>query len=394
MLHPMTSRHVGLLVGLLIVIRVVVLLGMISVLPGANSYDRLDYDAARYHQIASAAGRPYRDFQVEVPPIELGAIEVIDGATPRATAIRLGLTMLVLDLFVAAVLWMTWGWLATVSYLVLGLPLSFLIYFRLDLISIALAVLAVALLHHDRDRSGGVILAASILAKLWPLALLPLLLVQRRWRALRWSGAALALGAAAWVWWGGWSGPAQVLTFRHAQGWHVQSLIGNVADILSKAPPLLDQGTLRVGSAPLWARALLLAGLVICSSVIWLRCSRCPRVADGLGALSAVAALLVFSPLLSDQYVFWLFPWAAIAAAEGDENVVLTCFLVGVATAAIGLVPDPVATGLGPALVLLRNVLLVVVLVDALRRLQRKAAGESRGTLTLYLKEPSLGVRP
>jgi hypothetical protein len=390
----MTGRHVGVLVGLLIAIRVAMLVGMISELPHGSAYNRLDYDAARYHQIASAAGRPYRDVQVEVPPIELGAIEVIDGGTPRATAIRLGWTMLVLDVFVGAVLWVAWGWRATVSYLVLGLPLSFLIYFRLDLISIALAVLGIALVHRDRERSGGLILAASILAKVWPLALLPLWLVQRRWRALRWSAGGLVLGATAWVSWGGWSGPAQVLTFRHAHGWHVQSVIGNIVDIFSGAQAVMDQGTLRVGSAPLWARSLLLAGLVICSCWIWLRCSRSPQIADGLGALAAVAALLVFAPLLSDQYLFWLFPWAAIAAADGEWNVVLTTFLVGVATAAIGLVPDPFSSGLGPALVLLRNLFLVVVLVDAVRRLRRKAVGEPEGVLTLDLPEPSLGVRP
>jgi hypothetical protein len=194
-----------------------------------------------------------------------------------------------------------------------------------------------------------------------------------------------------WVWWGGWSGPAQVLTFRHAHGWHVQSLIGNLVDIVS-GPTLLEQGTLRVGSAHPWAQSLLLAGLMICSSVIWLHCSRRPQFANGLGALSAVAALLVFSPLLSDQFVFWLFPWAAIASAEGDRDVVLMCFLVGVVTSAIGLMLSSV--GLAPTFVLLRNVFLVVVLVDAIRRLQRKAAGEFEGVITLDLPEPSLGVRP
>jgi hypothetical protein len=101
----------------------------------------------------------------------------------------------------------------------------------------------------------------------------------------------------------------------------------------------------------------------------------------------------VFAPLLSDQYVFWLFPWAAIAAAEGDGNVVLPSFLVAVVTAAIGLGPDPASTGLGPALVLLRNIFLVVVLVDAIRRLRRKAVGGPDGMHTLDLPEPSLGVR-
>jgi hypothetical protein len=73
---------------------------------------------------------------------------------------------------------------------------------------------------------------------------------------------------------------------------------------------------------------------------------------------------------------------------------VLPSFLVAVATAAIGLVPDPASTGLDPALVLLRNIFLVVVLVDAIRRLRRKAVGEPEGMHTLDLPESSLGVRP
>jgi hypothetical protein len=68
------------------------------------------------------------------------------------------------------------------------------------------------------------------------------------------------------------------------------------------------------------------------------------------------------------------------------------CFLVGVVTSAIGLMLSSV--GLAPTFVLLRNVFLVVVLVDAIRRLQRKAVGEFDGVITLDLPEPSLGVRP
>jgi hypothetical protein len=394
----MTGRHVGVLVGLLIVIRVGVLLGMISVLPHGSSYNRLSYDAARYQEIAREAGRPYRDFQVEVPPIELGAIEVIAGATPRSTAIRLGWAMLVLDLFVAAVLWVTWGQRATISYLALGLPLAFLIYFRLDLLSVALASLAVALVHNGRERASGLLLAAAVLTKIWPAVLLPLWLVRRRGRALAWSVGSLVVGTVAWVWWGGWSALGQVLTFRHASGWQVQSLVGNVVDIISRAPTFLEQGADRVGTAPLWARGGLLAGLAACSAMIWVRASRRATPAEGLESLAAVTALLVFSSVLSDQYIFWLFPWAAIAAADGDWEVVFPTSLVCFATALMGFVPrlfpPSMESVMQLPLTFIRNTLLVFLLVDGLRRLRRKAIGEPEGMLTLDLPEPSLGVRP
>jgi hypothetical protein len=263
----------------------------------------------------------------------------------------------------------------------LGLPLCFFIYFRLDLLSVALATLAVAQAHRKHQRSGGLLLAAAILTKVWPALLLPLWLVQRRWRALTWSAAGLTLGTFAWVWWGGWSGPVQVLTFRHARGWQVQSLVGNLIDILTKAPAVVEQGTVRVASAPLWAKALLLAGLMVCSLVIWILAARRPYEAEGLGALAAVAALLAFSPLLSDQFVFWLFPWAAIAAAGRDQNVLLATFLTSAATAAMVFVPNAGAPGLEPTMVLVRNALLVAVLIDALRRLHPRptAASELSG---------------
>jgi hypothetical protein len=376
----MSSRLMALVLGLLIAVRVALLIGTLSSLPRApGAYNLLDYDAARYYEIARGSGTPYRDFEVEVPPLELGAIHLLDAGSPRAIAVRLGWAMFALDLFVAGVLWKAWGRRATLNYLVLGLPLCFFIYFRLDLLSVALATLAVALARRGHERSGGVTLAASAFAKLWPLVLLPIWFLQRRTRSLTWSIGGLALGVAAWVSWTGWSGPVQVATFRNASGWHFASVVGNIVDIVSRAPTEMEQGTLRVGTAPLWARAVLLLGLMACSSLVWIRCSRRPALAEGLGALCAVAAVLVFAPLLSDQYVFWLLPWAAIAADGDDGGLILPVFLVVAATAAIGIVPhmmpSALAPGVGIALIFLRNALLVFLLFDGLRRLRPKDLG-------------------
>ena len=53
-----------------------------------------------------------------------------------------------------------------------------------------------------RERVAGVALALAIGTKLWPLALLPLLLRERRWSSVRWAMAALGvqvLATAAWL---------------------------------------------------------------------------------------------------------------------------------------------------------------------------------------------------
>lgn len=92
--------------------------------------------------------------------------------------------MLALDLPIAAVVWTAWGRPAGLAYLALENTLVFLVYFRLDLISVALATVAVSLAHRNKDRSAGLVLAVSVLAKLWPVVLLPLWLVRRRWRVI------------------------------------------------------------------------------------------------------------------------------------------------------------------------------------------------------------------
>ena len=57
----------------------------------------------------------------------------------------------------------------------------------------------------------------------------------------------------------------------------------------------------------------------------------------GRPALTAVAAVLLMSPLFSAQYVFWLLPWAAIAAVDDEHPAVPLAgtFLICLASAFI-----------------------------------------------------------
>ena len=189
----------------LVSLRVIALAGVL-----ASGQERDDSviggDARRYAQIALADGTPYSDFAVEYPPVAFGLVRAIAASDNQmATLIRLGITQLLADLGIAALLGWAWGRRALLAYLILGVPfLPFpYIYLRMDLLSVLLATAGVALVARGRDRAGGAVLALSVFAKLWPVAAAPLLLLERRWKALAWWALTGAAGLASWMMWAG-----------------------------------------------------------------------------------------------------------------------------------------------------------------------------------------------
>ena len=71
-------------------------------------------------------------------------------------------------------------------------------YGQFHFAAVALAVLGLLAIQRQRLRLGGVLLASSILAKLFPAVLLVPLAIQKRWRALAWTlGTGAALSALA-----------------------------------------------------------------------------------------------------------------------------------------------------------------------------------------------------
>jgi hypothetical protein len=313
-----TGRWVTLSILALVLVRIALLVGWIAVHHG-RYWNALAADTTRYHQIATAAGRPYRDLPVEFPPLSLGMIDLVAGSTTLATAIRLGTLSFLLDVAVAAMLMIGWGRLSALAYLALGTLLVPFVYFRVDLLSVALAVGALLAIRSGAERSGGVVLALAVLAKLWPVLLAPLFFVERRWRALISCVVSLVVGGALWLWWGGVRGPQDVITFRGARGWQIESTVGAVYRLVASARVSFQAGADRVGTAPLWARTPLLALAATVVGVAWMAGRRAPQARDGVIPSVCVAALLVASPLLSPQYLLWMLPWAAIAAARGNR---------------------------------------------------------------------------
>ena len=276
---------------------------------------RLTY-LPRFTEIADAGGRPYRDFPVEYPPVSLAAIEFVGGKDPNETGVRLVWLMVLCDALTAAALALGWGRRASVAYLALTVPLLGFLYTTIDLLPVALATASVALVVRGRERAGGLAMAAAVLAKVWPIAVVPLFVVQRKARALGWTVGGLVVSVAWWVVWGGMSGPIQVATQRHTPGWEYESTVGSLLWAFTGSEIRSVNDSSRLGVAPGWAKALLLAAAVAGIVAVWRRAAaqRSPEV--GFPALAAVSILLLSAPLLSHPFVIWLAPWAAIAASE------------------------------------------------------------------------------
>lgn len=348
---------------ILVALRVIAVVLLLQRLPLDVAGHYVGTDSIRFHEIAVLPGTPYRDFEVEVPPVEYGALKVLNADTARATAVNVAWSQLAFDLIVAAALMLGWGEKAGYTYLLIGFSMVPYLYFRLDLLSIALAVTALALARRGRQRAGGIALALGVLTKAWPLVLVPVLALERRTRALVWATGTLVLGFAAWVAWTGWAGPVQVGTFRGSHGWQIESIVGSLLLALSVHPVVYEGGANRIGAVTNWARVWLVAAFASMLGVTTsIAAVNRPR-RDGLLALTAVALLLVFSPILSWQYVGWLLPWAAIALADREWAAGSLAIVVAILSTLLIFqgIPLTMRSEFAENLLLVRNALLIAL---------------------------------
>lgn len=337
-------------------------------------------DNIRYREIARSPGTPYADHAVEFPPLTWAAIAVVAEHGDRQTTGRLlVLTQLAADLVVAAALAWGWGRRAATAWLALLVPLLWdgWIFARVDLLSVALAVSGLALVQRGREVGGGLALAAAVFAKVWPVVVLPWLVLRRSTTALASCAAAGVAGGVAWLAVGGIEGPSQVIGFRGARGWQIESLVGSLELVLTGRLPDAQANALRIGTMSSGARAVLTAALIAGVVASWLLAARGARRAlpDAveLGAVGAVAAMLVLAPIISPQYLVWLAPFVALVS---QRRGIVGAMAAAMATTAL-LAHDGIYRALADGhpgwevVLLCRNALLVAVGALALRALWR-----------------------
>ena len=378
------------LVGLMIAVRVAAIAVLLST-GVADEHSVLGGDTRRYAEYFNG-GTPYRDFPVEYPPLTLGLAWAVHRPSLLANIALLAVSQLVIELLVATVLWRTWGRRAGFAYLVLGTPMAFFPfpYVRIDLLSVLLAVGGAALGRTRRQVAGGAVLAAAAFAKVWPVVLVPALLVRRQWRGLAaWALPGL-VGLAAWVAWAGTSGLGQVATFRGANGWQIESFPGIVIHMIDPASSHVEQGAWRTSvGVPGWSKVVMAAAVLTVLVVAWRWAARAGAelAVDAYAPVAVVVAMLVFGPILSPQYVLWFLPFAAIAAARGDRVVgALTLGITALTTFVLASIHAQTEGALWATIpIVVRNLLLVALGVVVLVRLRDGARRAERTAPTTSL---------
>jgi len=329
-------------------------------------------DAARFRAIARADGTPYRDHAVEYPPLALGLFHAVgpksfDGFRERLFALQVACQALIVFL-----LFRFWGRRAAWSYLALSAPMLFVVYNGFDLVGVALAVGGATLVRQRHAVPGALGFVVGAFLKIWPIVLLPSLLVRGKFRAFVTALAGGVLGLAAWTAWGGPSAVGDVVTYRAARGWEYESLPGALLRLLTGDALRYEAGSWRVGAPPKAFGALVTVVLLAAVALIWMLAWSRPDAPDGVAETAAITAVLVFATLLSPQFVIWPIPFVAIAAAAGAVGLERWAAAASVLTLFdwILFVPTHPALYRSELVILGRNAALVGLLITAVVQLR------------------------
>ena len=313
---------------------VVVRLAIAIPLLGDGAAGSVDFD--RFWLVGTSIARPYIEERVEYTPLAVGLFTTLAPATGSRLAfgrMMVGLAVAA-DIGIATALVAGFGGKAAMLYLLVTLPILNLSYSRIDLLPTLAAVVAVAAVSRSRPLAAVAALLTGVALKIWPLPL-GALMVRAADRRLRRTAtmALVLLGPATLLamWHGaaGSRGLIQIATFRGASGWQIESIVGNAVMVLAGRRSLrFEAGAARIGHlTSAMTGGCLLVGTELACGLAWIGAG-VGRV--GVTWLASVGALLMWSPLLSPQFLVWIAPAAAIAWIEGDY-LAATCAAVAIA---------------------------------------------------------------
>ncbi|HEY5521336.1 MAG TPA: glycosyltransferase family 87 protein [Candidatus Limnocylindrales bacterium] len=336
----------------------------------------------------------YRDYPVEYPPLALVQIDLprlLGGPSPEAYVLIFTLISVLVTLATgAAVYWLArrrWSTESPANAMLLFTGLVFagapLVFWRFDILAALLTTLALVAYAARQPTWSGLALGFGALTKLYPGALVPLLVVAQlfernmRRAALIVVGAAIAVGAVmAQVFLVAGTGAFSFLTYQQQRGVEIESVSGGIALLMSVlgqantaisfgfgswqvSSPIIDS----LAIPQLVLNAVLLAGLL---AGMWISFSRDARNGGRIMpatllrcSLAGLIVVMLINKVLSPQYLVWLVPFAALLPSR--QSVLLLVIVV------LTVLLYPLGFGsllrIEPAAVLalnVRNLLLVV----------------------------------
>ncbi|HEX5922491.1 MAG TPA: hypothetical protein VFY45_01585 [Baekduia sp.] len=273
---------------------------------------------------------PYRAFDFEYPPGALIPIRLAGGDD-----VSLSLLMLGCALVTQLATWAAGGPVAGWSMAALPILAGALVRTHFDLFPTALALVGLALIlartRHGAVELGFVVLALATMTKLWPAALAAVafcwLLGRRERRVALRAGAVFVLFVlAAGIPFAALGGfPSKMVDFHLDRPVQIESTAASVLEIIGGSSVTGDpvrhdrfkSNGLDGGAADAVAALSTLALLISAALILRLAARRPTRDGLVLAALSITLAFVVWSKVLSPQYVVWLLPLAAVAAGHG-----------------------------------------------------------------------------
>jgi hypothetical protein len=345
------------------------------------------------HDLLAGGHVPFRDFTFEYPPVALAPIAIAGGS-------KLGMSLLMLGcaLVAQAACWTLGG--ATAGWLMVALPpvAGALVRTHYDLLPTALALVGLALVVRGRPSWGLAALAVGTMAKLWPAAIAVVavawLLGRGERRAARratvvFAAVVLAIGVPFAVL-GGF--PGTMVRFHLERPVQIESTVASMLELLGGSrvtglPVRLDRfksNGLDGGAAGI-VLALSTVALLACAAGFTVLAAR-RRTPAGLvfAALGITLAFVALGKVLSPQYLCWLLPLAAVAAAYGARLAAELTALAALVTQLwfpARYLEVVYQHGWAVTAVVVRNALLLAALaatVRALARSPRRAAAGPR----------------
>lgn len=269
---------------------------------------------------------PYRDFALEYPPGALPAF-VVPSATgdyAQSFSLLMGACGVVLVAVLASLRAAAAAYAAVSPLLVGGL-----IWSRFDLWPALLVAAAIAALVHDRHRLGWALLGVAVAAKLWPLALVPPLLVwsHRRGRGVA-ALAGVATAAAFFVPFAALAphGLWESLRGEAARPLQVESLGAAFLTTFGHPHVITSHGSQNLSGEGAVA-TIEAAATIVLLAALWVAFARGPATRAGLYRLCAAATAVVvaFGKVLSPQFLIWLVP--LVPLVRGRRGAAATTLL-------------------------------------------------------------------
>jgi hypothetical protein len=289
-----------------------VLAFMSPLLPAVFSVDLNHYFAMSMS--VDAHSLPYRDVVWEFPPLTTFMVPLVMITAHNRTAFHIAFVFIMV-----ACEWASMHrlrtvdernyWPITAFWTAVVVPFGMLVWNRLDFLSVLFATLALTCMIRGKPLVHWALL--GFLAKLWPALFAVELLARRRFREFALCAAGVCLLTASW-WFYSPTGFREFLKFRKGVGFHIESVPGSLL-FYSGRHFHLTYGAAVVSDHGLrWLQAVMFYGTIVGTLVLTVRAFR-HRSHDGVVLIAACVALsLVFSRLISTQYVVWLAPFIAL----------------------------------------------------------------------------------